>query len=453
MEMLGRKSECNLTEKVLQFGEGNFLRGFVDWMIDRLNKECNWNGGIVIVQPRAGGHAEELNKQDGLYSLYMRGRENGEPKEETVIIESVTRGINPYIHYDEYIKCAENPGLRFIVSNTTEAGIEYKEGQDENNFAELTFPGKLASFMKRRFDLGFKGFIVLPCELIDKNGDILKKYILKYADDWNYGGAFAKWINEENYFANTLVDRIVTGYPKKDAESMQKKWGYRDCMIDTAELFHLWVIESGKEIAEEIPFDKAGLNVLWKDDIMPYKTRKVRILNGAHTMLVPASFLVGFKTVRDVMNNSIMAGFVRKGIFDEIIPTLDPDKGELEKFAEDVLERFDNPFIEHYLLDIALNSVSKFRVRVLPSIIAYKEKFGKEPDILLFSLAALIAFYKGESANDLPEVMEFMRKSSVDEILSNEDYWGRSLMEYSETVNKYYNRICSENIVDIIADF
>ncbi len=452
MERLKRTEKCTLKEKVLQFGEGNFLRGFVDWMIDRINKEADWNGGVAVVQPLPGGLINMINEQDGLYTLYLRGLQSGERVEETRVVECITRGINPYENLDEYLGCAKNPDLRFIVSNTTEAGIEYKSGQSENDFDNMTFPARLTLLLKARFDAGMRGFIFLPCELIDKNGDCLKECILKYAADWGYGVGFEKWINEENHFTNTLVDRIVTGYPRDTAQEMEKQYGYLDNIIDTAEIFHLWVIEGDKALAEEIPFHKIGLNVIWTDDVTPYKKRKVRILNGAHTMMVLAARLAGLETVRDAMEDELVFEFMRKGIFEEIIPTLDLPKAELEQFANDVIERFKNPFIKHYLLSIALNSVSKFRVRVLPSLLEYRKANGKNPSNLVFSLAALIQFYKGDEANDSPDVMEFMKNASVAEILAKTEYWDEDLSFLLPDIEKHLEKINAGGIRAAMAE-
>lgn len=423
------------TERVLQFGEGNFLRGFVDWMFDRLNKENNGDYGVVVVQPLPGGRAESLNKQDGLYTLYLRGLLNGEKKEETRIVECVTRGIDPYSCTDEFFGCALNPELRYIISNTTEAGIEYRRGDEV--FSETTFPGRLAMFLKARFDAGLKGFLILPCELIDNNGSYLKECVLRYADDWGYGESFRKWLEEENCFMNTLVDRIVTGYPKDTAARMEQMLGYRDELLDSAEIFHLWVIEGDKKYADELPFDKIGLNVVWTDDVTPYKKRKVRILNGAHTMLSPAAMLMGVETVREAMENSVIAEFVNKGIFDEIIPTIDMPDDELKTFAGDVLERFKNPFIDHYLSSIILNSVSKFRVRVLPSIKDYMSVYNDIPKCLVFSLAALLMFYKTGTPDDDKEVIEAIKKEPVSAVLKNISFWGEDLSFIGEQVERY----------------
>ena len=443
MELLKRTAEQKKhTERVLQFGEGNFLRGFVDWMIDRLNKENGGDYGVVIVEPLSSPMVDKfINEQDGLYDLYLRGLLNGERVEETRVVECVTRCIDPFVRTDEFFECAANPDLRFIVSNTTEAGIEYKSGDDGCSFADTTFPGRLTMFLKKRFDLGLDGFILFPCELIDRNGDELKKCVLKYATDFGYGEDFIKWINEENHFTNTLVDRIVTGYPRDDAEKMCEKFGYIDNVIDTAEIFHLWVIEGDKKYAPEIPFADIGLNVLWTDDVTPYKKRKVRILNGAHTMMVPAARLAGLESVGEAMNDELIYSFMHKGLFDEIIPTLDLPKDELVQFANDVIERFKNPFIKHLLLSITLNSVSKFKVRDLPSLLEYIDKFGKEPDCLVFSLAALIAFYRGDEANDDPAVMEFMKTATAAEILAKTEYWDTDLSVLLPSVEKYLSDI------------
>lgn len=451
MDRLKRNEKCCLTERVMQFGEGNFLRGFVDWMIDRLNKENGGDYGVVLVQPLDKGLVDMINEQDGLYSLYLRGLQKGERIEETRVVECVTRGINPFSDTEEFFACAKNPDLRFIVSNTTEAGIEYKENQNPKDFAELTFPGRLTLFMKKRFDEGLKGFILLPCELIDKNGDCLKECVLKYSRDWGFGSEFEKWINEENHFTNTLVDRIVTGYPRDTAAEMEKEFGYLDNVIDTAEIFHLWVIEGDKKYAEEIPFHKIGLNVLWTDDVTPYKKRKVRILNGAHTMMVLAAHLAGLETVKEAMDDELVYSFMKQGIFEEIIPTLDLPEEELTQFANDVIERFKNPFIKHYLLSIALNSVSKYKVRVLPSVLQYIKDKKSEPKRLVFSLAALIDFYRTDAANDDADIMKYMKTATAEDVLSKTEYWGENLSFLLPSIEKYLEDIEKNGIRNAMA--
>lgn len=444
MELLKRQDIKRHTERVLQFGEGNFLRGFVDWMFDRLNKEYGGDFGVVVIQPRPGNKMERLNNQDGLYTLYSRGLINGVKAEETRVIDCITRGINPYVDTAGFFKCAENPDLRYIVSNTTEAGIEYR--QEAEDFAATTFPGRLTMFLKARYDTGLNGFLILPCELIDNNGDNLKECVLKYARDWNYGESFIRWVNEENVFMNTLVDRIVTGYPRDTAKEMEEKLGYLDNLIDTTEIFHLWVIEGDKKYAKELPFDKAGLNVIWTDDVTPYKKRKVRILNGAHTTLALTAMLMGMETVRESMDDELLNEYIRKGIFEEIVPTVDMPEEELVKFANAVIDRFRNPFIKHYLSSIALNSVSKFKVRVLPSIKDYINKFQKAPDCLILSLAALIVFYKTQKPDDDKEVIDFMKRSSLAEILSDTELWDDDLIYLREPAEKYILMIEKDGI-------
>ena len=447
MERLHRERPCTLTERVLQFGEGNFLRGFVDWMFDRLNKEHNGDFGVVVVQPiNVGPVVEFLNEQDGLYDLYLRGLSNGEKVEENRVVECITRAVNPYMDNDAFFECALNPDLRYIVSNTTEAGIEYKSGQSADDFENNTFPGRLTMFMKKRFDAGLPGFVLLPCELIDKNGAELKSCVLRYADDFGYGDEFKAWVENENTFTSTLVDRIVTGYPRDDAKEMEQRYGHLDSIIDTAEIFHLWVIEGGAAFKDELPFTDIGLNVIWTDDVTPYKKRKVRILNGAHTMSVLAARLAGLETVGEMMNDEDFMKYINVGLFDEIIPTLDLPKAELEDFANAVIERFKNPFIKHYLLSIALNSVSKYKVRVLPSLIDYYEMFGKLPKVLTFGLAALIVFYKGDEANDDPKIMEFMKNAEVSEILADTSLWDRDLTFMYDTVKEYVDSINADGV-------
>lgn len=388
-----------LPEKVLQFGEGNFLRGFVDWMFNRMNQQDLFNGRVVVVQPIANGMADMLNKQDNVYTLLLRGIQNGAVAEEKEVITSISRSINPYSDFQKYMKCAENPELRVIVSNTTEAGISYSPDDKFEDAPPASYPGKLTVFLHKRYkffngDMS-KGFIIIPCELIDRNGDVLKKVVLQLADEWDLGSEFINWIEKANFFFNTLVDRIVTGFPKDDFDKLTRELGYRDNGLDTAEIYHFWAIEGDTRFAEEIPFTKAGLDVVWTEDMTPYRSRKVRILNGAHTMTVPAAYLYGKDTVRECMDDQLIKSYMNKGIFEEIIPTLDLPDSELQAFAAAVSERFANPFIKHYLLSISLNSTSKFKARVLPSITEYIKRKGRLPKVLTFSLAALIAFYKG----------------------------------------------------------
>lgn len=433
----------NTKETVMQFGEGGFLRGFVDYFFHKLREKGLYDGKVVIIQPIEKGMVEMLSKQNCEYNLYLRGIQNGKEVVEHTHVTSISRALNPYIQYDEYMALADNPDLRVIVSNTTEAGIEYIGTEKLDDRPPKAYPAKLTQFLYRRFKNGLKGFILLPCELIDANADNLKACILKYADLWDLGDGFKNWVNNENSFCNTLVDRICTGYPRDEAASICKELGYTDNLIDTAEIFHLWVIEGHHE--DELPFRKAGYNIVWTDDVKPYKKRKVRILNGGHTSMVLGAYLYGLQTVGECLKDPLVSGFLKKCLFEEIVPTLgntDTDK----KFAEDVLERFSNPFIKHMLLSIALNSVSKFQVRVLPTILEYKEKFGLYPPALTFSMAALIAFYRTDKANDGEEVMKFMKTASVAQILKREDYWHADLSDMIALVQKYYDLITNSGM-------
>ena len=401
-------------ERVIQFGEGGFLRGFVDYFFQKLNDQGLTDTKVVVVQPIANGMIDILNSQKGKYNLFLRGIQNGEVVNEHTEITAISRGLNPYTDYESYIKLAENPDFRFIVSNTTEAGIEFLDTDKFTDAPPKSFPAKLTQLLHKRFELGLKGFVFLPCELIDSNGDNLKSCVLKYIDLWNLGEDFKNWINNENHFCNTLVDRIVTGYPKNEVEELTKIIGYTDNLIDTAEIFHLWVIEGDFE--NELPLKKAGYNVIWTNDVTPYKKRKVRILNGAHTSLIPYAMLKGFTSVRECMENEELLSFLKKCIYDEIIPTLDLPKEELISFADSVIERFKNPFIHHLLSSIALNSFDKFKVRVLPSILEYKKRFGKEPENLMIAFRAFCDFYKTDMVNDMPEIVEFMKTATYEEV-------------------------------------
>lgn len=417
-------------EKVIQFGEGGFLRGFADWMIQKLNEQTDFCGSVVVVQPIKDGLCDVLTEQNGLYTHLIRGIEGVEK----TLIDVISRCVKPYDNYSEYLKLAENPDFRFIISNTTEAGIIFDENDNFEDAPPKSFPAKLTHLLFKRFELGRAGFIVLPCELIDRNGDNLQKTVLQYADLWNLGNDFKSWIENENVFCNTLVDRINTGFPREE----QIDLGYEDKMLNTSEYFHLWVIEANCDIEKELPFSQAGLNVIvTKDKLEMYRTRKVRILNGAHTSMVPYALLSGLDTVKSCMDNGVMRKHLEKCVFEEIIPTLDLPEDELKDYANNVIERFSNPYIKHYLSAIALNSVSKFKVRVLPSILEYIKRFNKMPETLLFSFAKLIDFYRTDMTNDAPEVVEFMKNSSVEEILANEKLWGEDLSFLADEVNKY----------------
>lgn len=386
--------------KAIQFGEGNFLRAFIDYQIDILNEKAGFNGDVIMVQPLERGMGDMINAQNGLYTTVLRGIENGKEVENFRKITCVRGCLNPYTQFDEYMAQADNPDLRFVFSNTTEAGIAYDPEARLGDKPQKSFPGKVTAFLYKRFktfggDKG-KGLIFIPCELIDKNGATLKKYVLQHARDWNLEEAFISWIENACSFCNSLVDRIVPGYPRAEADKIQEKLGYADNLLDAAESFLFWAIEyPDRSHEDELPTSKAGLNVVWTDDMTFYRTRKVRILNGAHTMSVLAAYQTGLDTVEQCMHSELISTFMHKGLFDEIIPSMDGDKDLLTSYAGDVLERFKNPYIVHLLLSISLNSTSKFKTRDLPSILGYIEKYNRLPKILTFSLAALISFYEG----------------------------------------------------------
>ena len=420
-------------ERVIQFGEGGFLRGFVDWMIQKMNDNGSFSGNAVVVQPIESGMCDMLTAQNCCYTHVIRGVEGVDK----TIVNSISRCVKPYEDFDAYLALAENPDFRFVVSNTTEAGIVFSDEDKVTDAPPKTFPAKLTLLLKKRYELGLPGFIFLPCELIDRNGDNLKRCVLEYAKLWNLGEGFIQWIERENIFTNTLVDRINTGYPK--GEDMEL--GYEDNMVNTSEYFHLWVIETEYDLEAELPFSKAGLNVIvTKDKLEMYRTRKVRILNGAHTSLVPYALLSGLDTVKSCIDNEVMREHIRKCVFDEIIPTLDLPRDELIAYAENVLERFGNPYIKHYLSAIALNSVSKFKVRVLPSILEYIKRYNKMPETLIFAFAKLIEFYRTDMTNDDRDVVEFMKSATTAEILANTKLWGEDLSFLLPEVTKYVNQ-------------
>lgn len=421
-----------MKEKIIQFGEGGFLRGFADWMLQIVNEGTDFDGSVVVVQPIKNGMCDMLTAQGCVYTHFCRGIEGVDIKK----IDVISRCVKPYDDFDEYLKLADNPDFRFVISNTTEAGICYSEDDKLTDRPAKTFPAKLTQLLAKRFSLGLPGFVFLPCELIDKNGENLKKCILKYSDLWNLGYEFKEWIEKDNIFCNTLVDRINTGYPKDEKIELD----YTDNMINASEYFHLWVIEGYDRLFSEIPFDKCGLNVIITDKLEMYRTRKVRILNGAHTSLVPYALMEGIDTVKSCIDDPTMNIHIKKCIYDEIIPTLDLPKDELIEYADNVLMRFANPYIKHYLSSIALNSVSKFKVRVLPSILEYIKRFDKIPDTLIFSFAKLIDFYRTNMTNDDADVTTFMKTATVGEILANKKLWGEDLRFLEDEVLRYVNK-------------
>lgn len=491
----GAKSLLELPERVIQFGEGNFLRGFTDWMLHELNKQGLFNGRVVLVQPRghfvspkAEGLAEQINDQDGLYTVLLRGLEHGEDRVKKDIIMSVSRCLNPYTDWQEVLKCAENQEIKFVVSNTTEAGIVYDEQDSLAKYPPTSFPGKLTAFLYHRFSYFVgdytKGLVILPCELIEQNGENLKKIVLQLASEGGLPAEFITWLNEANDFLNTLVDRVVTGYPKDEIDDLAAELGYEDRLVVAGELFHLWAIEGHKGIEQRLPFTQVGLNVIWTDDLTPYRTQKVRILNGAHTASCAVAFLYGLDTVGEMMNDQVLGQFVRETIYDEIIPSItETDQETLNKFADAVVERFRNPYIRHYLTSIMLNSTSKFKIRNLPSIQGYYQTYGVYPEKLTFALASLLSLYRNGKLegvslqlsrakgnfvlNDNLQALTFLSEiwnqftETEDSalvlarnILANDQLWGQDLNcwpGFAEGVGRYLYHIASEGLESAIA--
>jgi tagaturonate reductase len=465
-------------ERIIQFGEGNFLRAFVDWMVQEMNEKAKFNTNVVVVQPIKNGMIEKLNNQDCSYHVVLKGLKNGKAMKEVKHNSSISRGINPYVEYENYLKLAEKPSMRFIISNTTEAGIAFNESDTFEMRPPSSFPAKLTHLLYHRFEHfkgdSNKGFIILPCELIENNAVELKKCVLQYCKLWNLSAAFVEWIEKSNTFCNTLVDRIVPGFNEETAKELAEKMSIEDRLCVDAEQFHLWVIEGDKSIRNEFPTDKAELNVLYVNDVKPYRNRKVRLLNGTHTLMTPVAFLAGIEFVRNAVENEVVGKYITNTIDNEIIPILDLPLEESRKFANEVLDRFRNPFVNHALSSIALNSISKFKARLLPTLLDYKSKFNKLPDNIVFSFAALMLFYKGEyngikiPVQDDAKIMDFFKsnwasytgeKQQLDIIvkntLKNTQFWGMDLSEVKdlETKTAYYlDQILSKGMVKAVEE-
>lgn len=453
------------TEKLIQFGEGNFLRGFADCFIDILNEKEGFSAKAAVVQPIEKGRIDEINQQEGLYTLYLRGRDGGAIKNEKRIISCISRGIDPYRDYEGFLELARKEQIEYILSNTTEAGIVYDRSCGFEDRPPASFPAKLTRLLYERFTYskGGNGFVILSCELIDDNGKKLKECVLRHSRDWGLETEFIAWVEDRNLFCGTLVDRIVTGRPE-DIAPYEKENGYEDTLLDTAEYFGLWVIEGPASLAERLPFAKAGLPVLITEDLRAYKKRKVRILNGAHTSMVPVAILAGQRIVRESMEDKDLSRFVRTLIYEEVIPSVDLPKEELTRFAEDVFERFSNPFIDHQLRDIALNSVSKWTARVKPSMKDYIRANGKLPHHIVFALAALIGLYKNGDIRDGREVCEFFAGADqfkdsagfVSALLKREDFFQEDLTQIaglSEKVTEYLDAIEKKGMRQALKDF
>ncbi len=388
--------------RILQIGDGNFLRAFVDWMVDVANGAGLMNGEIIMTQPLEHGIATVMKEQDQLFTVLLRGVHDAKPVQSKRLVSCVKETLNPYAQWDAMIAAVHDPALRFVVSNTTEAGIAFVDESLVEGECPANFPARVTALLLARF-MAFggspeSGLVFLPCELIEANGSKLKSYVLQFAEAWKLPAEFVTWVEVHNVFCNTLVDRIVPGFPAAEAETLYAEFGYRDPLMVAAEPFLLWVIEAPEKIAEELPLHKAGLGVVWTDDLQPYRTRKVRILNGAHTASALAAYCAGLDTVREMTEDAVVSKYLDKVMFEEIVPFVPLSDAERKAYAETIMERFANPHIRHELISIALNSVSKWQVRVLPTVKDYAARHGRAPAGLSFSLAALLNFYHGKFA-------------------------------------------------------
>lgn len=436
--------------KVLQYGEGNFLRTFVDYYFDNLNQE----GGeyeVNIVKPITFGNLEKFKKQKNIYHIILRGMDNGKVKEDVHEIHSVKNAIDPFVDFEQYISLAKDKDLKIVVSNTTEAGICYNEKDKIDEFEGITYPAKLTQFLLERFNANLDGLYIMPVELIDNNADELKQCVLKYIELWKLSKEFKDWVLEKNYFCNTLVDRIVSGYPRdeKTKQHLTELVGKEDELMSVGEPFGLWAVEDKGNIKEYIKGGEHGIEVVLTKDIKYYKKRKVRVLNGSHTNLVPVGLWKGMETVYDCMKNKEMLCFINETLEREIIPFVSKDIEATKKFAESIVDRFTNPFLNHQLTSIALNSISKWRARVLPSFKDYYETNGKLPQNLATGFVYLMKIYKSvkKEADDkyyvqLPsrkiEIKDektyleyFNNGGSVIEFMQDESVWGEDLTKYS----------------------
>ncbi len=415
MERLNRSTAPQArryTEKIIQFGEGNFLRGFIEWIIWNTNKKTDFDGSVVVVQPIEKGMIDVLNEQDGLYHLNLQGMQNGKSIDTVEMIDVISRALNPYREFEEYIKLAEQPQMRFVISNTTEAGIAFDPECKFTDKPASSYPGKLVQLLYHRYEYfkgdRSKGFIILPCELIFENGKHLKECIRQYIKHWNLGEDFSEWFETACGVYCTLVDRITPGYPRDTVAQLTERIGIEDRLLDKAEIFHLWVIEAPKSVADEFPADKAGLNVIFVPSEAPYHERKVTLLNGPHTVLSPVGYLSGLNTVKECCEDPEIGRFVHKVMYEELMQTLNLPMEELQQFADDVMERFRNPYVKHFVTSIMLNSFPKFKTRDLPGLKTYLQRKGELPKGLVLGLAGITTYYKGG-------------KRGEDEIVPNDD--------------------------------
>lgn len=440
-----------LPVKVLQFGEGNFLRAFVDWMIDKANDAGVLNHGVVAVQPIAQGMADMLRKQDCMYHVYLEGIKDKKPVKEVTLVKSIVDALNPYDEYAEYERIFLSEELEMIISNTTEAGIRYEEGDDLNALPPKSYPAKMTALLHKRYQkfngATDKGLLIICCELIEDNGSTLREYVLKHAEANNLGADFIKWVNTSCHFYDTLVDRIVPGFPRETINEIKEEIGYNDNLVVKGEYFHVWAIGGDSIIKEKFPLNKAGLNVLFMDDIKDFRAKKVRILNGSHTAMVPVALQMGCETVMDAFNTPLVEKYINTMVSQEVLPGIDEDPEELKAFAAKILERFYNPYIKHYLKDISLNSLSKWETRDYPTVYDNSKKLGKFAKLTSFSFAALLVLYSGKSEvaftpNDTPEFVEFIQSTFnandiegwVAGVVNNKKIWKENFAEVPEFI-------------------
>lgn len=462
-------------ERIIQFGEGNFLRAFVDWIISNMNEKTDFNSSVVVVQPIEKGMIDALNAQDGLYHVNLQGLSNGEVINSLRMIDVISRALSPYQDFDAFLSLAEQPEMRFVISNTTEAGINFDPSCKLDDAPASSYPGKLTQLLYHRFKHfagdPAKGLIIFPCELIFLNGHKLKETIYQYIELWNLGEEFKAWFESACGVYATLVDRIVPGFPRKEIEQIKAKLDYDDNMVVQGEAFHLWVIEAPESVAEEFPANKAGLNVLFVPSEEPYHERKVTLLNGPHTVLSPVAFLAEVDIVRDACQHEVIGKFIHRVMFDELMETLNLPKAELQKFAEDVLERFNNPFVDHQVTSIMLNSFPKYATRDLPGLKEYLKRKGSLPEGLVLGLAAIMVYYRGGKRadgveiipNDAPEIMALLSQlwsegsveNLVERVLGTTSIWGEDLNSIpllAERVAYYIDKIQNQGMLQTVKE-
>lgn len=477
MKALNSKTATKIVrrERIIQFGEGNFLRAFVDWIISNMNEKTDFDSSVVVVQPIEKGMIDVLNSQDCLYHVNLQGLNNGEVINSFRMIDVISRGLNPYKDFDAFLALAEQPEMRFVISNTTEAGINFDPNCKIDDAPASSYPGKLTQLLYHRFkhfagDMS-KGLIIFPCELIFLNGHKLKETIYQYIELWELGAEFKSWFETACGVYATLVDRIVPGFPRKDIDQIKAKLGYDDNLVVQGEAFHLWVIEAPESVAEEFPANKAGLNVLFVPSEEPYHERKVTLLNGPHTVLSPVAFLSGVNIVREACQHELIGKYIHRVMFDELMETLNLPKDELKKFAEDVLERFNNPFVDHQVTSIMLNSFPKYATRDLPGVKEYLKRKGVLPEGLVLGLAAIMVYYRGGKRadgvdivpNDAPEIMSMLTQlwdegsveNLVKRVLATTSIWGEDLNAipgFADRVIYYVDKILSVGMIECVKE-